>query len=51
VPVVYFLVLTGPVVSAKYRMPMEPSLIVLAGIGLAAIWSAAAASRNAPASA
>lgn len=48
VPVVYFLVLTGPVVSAKYRMPMEPSLIVLAGIGLAAIWSAAASRRNAP---
>jgi 4-amino-4-deoxy-L-arabinose transferase-like glycosyltransferase len=37
VPIVYFLVLTGPVVSAKYRMPMEPSLIVLAGIGLAAL--------------
>jgi 4-amino-4-deoxy-L-arabinose transferase-like glycosyltransferase len=49
VPVVYFLVLTGPVVSAKYRMPMEPSLIVLAGVGLAAIWSAAAAKRNAQA--
>jgi len=51
VPVVYFLVLTGPVVSAKYRMPMEPSLIVLAGIGLAAIWSAATSRRNAPPSA
>lgn len=51
VPVVYFLVLTGPVVSAKYRMPMEPSLIVLAGIGLAAIWSAAASRRNAQPSA
>ena len=47
VPVVYFLVLTGPVVSAKYRIPMEPSLIVLAGIGLAAIWSAATSRRNA----
>ena len=47
-PVVYFLVLTGPIVSAKYRMPMEPSLIVLAGIGLAALWSAAASRRNAP---
>jgi len=46
VPVIYFLVLTGPVISAKYRMPMEPSLIVLAGIGLAAIWSAAASRRN-----
>jgi 4-amino-4-deoxy-L-arabinose transferase-like glycosyltransferase len=51
VPVIYFLVLTGPVVSAKYRMPTEPSLIVLAGIGLAAIWSAAASRRNAPQSA
>jgi 4-amino-4-deoxy-L-arabinose transferase-like glycosyltransferase len=46
-PIVYFLVLTGPVISAKYRMPMEPSLIVLAGIGLAAIWSAVASRRNA----
>jgi 4-amino-4-deoxy-L-arabinose transferase-like glycosyltransferase len=46
-PIVYFLVLTGPVISAKYRMPMEPSLIVLAGIGLAAIWSAVASMRNA----
>ena len=46
-PVVYFLLLTGPVASAKYRMPMEPSLIVLAGIGLAALWSAAASRRNA----
>jgi 4-amino-4-deoxy-L-arabinose transferase-like glycosyltransferase len=46
-PVIYFLVLTGPVVSAKYRIPMEPNLIVLAGIGLAAIWSAAASRRYA----
>ena len=46
-PVVYFLMLSGPVASAKYRMPMEPSLIVLAGIGLAALWSAAASRRNA----
>ncbi len=51
VPVIYFLLLTGPVVSAKYRMPMEPSLIVLAGIGLGAIWSAAASRRNAQPSA
>ena len=46
-PVVYFLLLSGPIASAKYRMPMEPSLIVLAGIGLAALWSAAASRRNA----
>lgn len=39
-PVIYFLLLNGPVGSAKYRMPMEPSLIVLAAIGLAAILSA-----------
>ena len=51
VPVIYFLLLTGPVVSAKYRIPMEPSLIVLAGIGLAAIWSAATSRRNTPSSA
>jgi 4-amino-4-deoxy-L-arabinose transferase-like glycosyltransferase len=47
IPVIYFLLLTGPIVSAKYRMPLEPSLIILAGIGLAAIWSAAASRRNA----
>jgi len=31
----YFLLVSGPVASAKYRMPMEPVLIVLAAIPLA----------------
>ena len=31
----YFLVISGPIASAKYRMPMEPVLIVLAAIPLA----------------
>jgi hypothetical protein len=30
----YFLLLSGPVASPKYRMPMEPVLIVLAAIPL-----------------
>ena len=33
----YFLLLNGPVASAKYRVPMEPVLIVLAAIPLARI--------------
>jgi len=35
IPVVYFLFINGPVGAAKYRMPMEPSLIVLAAVGVA----------------
>jgi 4-amino-4-deoxy-L-arabinose transferase-like glycosyltransferase len=31
----YFLLLSGPVATAKYRLPMEPVLIVLAAIPLA----------------
>jgi hypothetical protein len=31
----YFLLLNGPIATAKYRMPMEPVLIVLAAIPLA----------------
>jgi hypothetical protein len=31
----YFLLLNGPVATAKYRLPMEPVLIVLAAIPLA----------------
>jgi hypothetical protein len=30
IPIVYCLGITGPVASAKYRLPMEPSLILLA---------------------
>jgi len=31
----YFLLLSGPVATPKYRLPMEPVLIVLAAIPLA----------------
>jgi hypothetical protein len=31
----YFLLLNGPVAAPKYRLPMEPVLIVLAAIPLA----------------
>jgi Dolichyl-phosphate-mannose-protein mannosyltransferase len=33
--IAYFLLLNGPVGSAKYRLPMEPALIVLAAMPLA----------------
>jgi 4-amino-4-deoxy-L-arabinose transferase-like glycosyltransferase len=33
----YFLLLSGPVASPKYRLPMEPVLIVLAAIPLASL--------------
>ena len=33
---IYFFLLSGPVATPKYRMPMEPVLIVLAAIALAA---------------
>jgi hypothetical protein len=33
----YFLLLSGPVATPKYRMPMEPVLIVLAAIPLASL--------------
>jgi hypothetical protein len=31
----YFLLISGPVATPKYRLPMEPVLIVLAAIPLA----------------
>lgn len=31
--IVYFLVLTGPVASPKYRIPIEPPLLILFGMG------------------
>jgi 4-amino-4-deoxy-L-arabinose transferase-like glycosyltransferase len=34
--VAYFLLINGPVASAKYRLPMEPVLIVLCAVSLAA---------------
>jgi hypothetical protein len=33
----YFLLLSGPVASPKYRLPIEPVLLVLGAIPLAAI--------------
>jgi hypothetical protein len=42
--IVYFLLISGPVAGPRYRMPMEPVLIVLAAIPLARLaerWSAA----------
>jgi 4-amino-4-deoxy-L-arabinose transferase-like glycosyltransferase len=44
----YFLILNGPVATPKYRMPMEPVLIVLAAIPLARLaerWGGAASDR------
>ena len=34
----YFLMVSGPIASAKYRLPMEPVLIVLCAIPLAALF-------------
>jgi 4-amino-4-deoxy-L-arabinose transferase-like glycosyltransferase len=31
--IIYFLVLTGPVASPKYRIPIEPPLLILFGMG------------------
>jgi len=37
--VLYFLGVTGPITSPKYRMPLEPVLIILTALGLAApLW-------------
>jgi hypothetical protein len=33
----YFLLITGPIGSPKYRLPMEPALIILAAVGFVAI--------------
>jgi hypothetical protein len=33
----YFLLLNGPIAAPKYRLPMEPVLIVLAAIPLARV--------------
>jgi hypothetical protein len=41
----YFLLLNGPVATAKYRLPMEPVLIVLAAIPLARLAESVAANR------
>jgi hypothetical protein len=43
--IAYFLLISGPVAGPRYRMPMEPVLIVLAAIPLARVaerWSAGA---------
>ena len=31
---VYFLIINGPVANAKYRLPMEPVLIILTAIAV-----------------
>lgn len=36
--VIYISLINGPVVSPKYRLPLEPVFIALAGIGLADLW-------------
>jgi hypothetical protein len=33
----YFLILTGPIGSPKYRVPMDPALIILAAVGIVSI--------------
>jgi len=38
--ILYVLLVTGPIYSPKYRIPMEPVLIVLAALPLAALWDA-----------
>lgn len=38
--ILYVLLVTGPIYSPKYRIPMEPVLIVLAALPLAALWAA-----------
>jgi hypothetical protein len=35
----YFLILTGPIGSPKYRVPMEPALIILAAVGIVSMRS------------
>ncbi len=37
--ITYFMLAGGPVNSARYRQPVEPLFFVLAGIGVANIWS------------
>lgn len=34
----YFLILTGPIGSPKYRLPMEPALIILAAVGIVGVF-------------
>jgi len=36
--VVYFLIVNGPIANPKYRIPMEPALIILFAIGVCAIF-------------
>lgn len=37
-PVLYFLLIPGPASHPRFRMPAEPSICLLAGIGLATVW-------------
>jgi 4-amino-4-deoxy-L-arabinose transferase-like glycosyltransferase len=37
--ILYFLLVNGPVASPKYRLPLEPILVVLTTLGAGGIWS------------
>ena len=43
----YFLILSGPVGYAKYRLPYEPILIILFAIGIKEIWQRMSGRRRA----
>ncbi|MBC25919.1 MAG: hypothetical protein CMM41_01780 [Rhodospirillaceae bacterium] len=36
--VLYFLLINGPVASPKYRLPIEPVMIICASLGLVQVW-------------
>lgn len=36
--VLYFLLLTGPVISPKYRLPIEPVLLIWTAVAIEAVW-------------
>jgi hypothetical protein len=36
--VLYFLLISGPIVSPKYRLPFEPGLIILQAMALVDLW-------------
>ena len=42
----YTLALNGPVVSPKYRLPLEPAWVVFTAIGLSALWQRIAARKR-----
>jgi len=46
VPVLYFMVVTGPVGYGRYRIPIMPLLAVLAGLGVNALLARRSATRQ-----